>query len=161
MLSRFYKGLCRIEVGIAAVLFVVIVVLSFLSAVTRKLGMPIQWAMDVTQLSFAWLAFLSGDIALRGGALPGFDLLANKMPAKVKTVVLAITRVLMLCLLLFFTYYGFKLAFSNTNRTFQTLPIKYLWVSCSLPVCSILMILSIISNIADDIRKKKSEIVKR
>ena len=154
MLSRLYKGLCRIEVGIAAVLFVVIVVLSFLSAVTRKLGMPIQWAMDVTQLSFAWLAFLSGDIALRGGALPGFDLLANKMPKKVKAVVLTITRIFMLCLLVFFVYFGFKLAFSNTSRTFQTLPIKYLWVSCSLPVCSILMILSIISSFVDDFRKK-------
>jgi len=156
LIRRSYDALCTAELYIAASLFMLIVVLVFVSAVTRKIGFPIQWTMDVTKLCFAWLAFLSGDIALRRGALPGVDMIVEKFPVKIRFVLKYVSRVLMLALLVFFVYFGFKLAMSNIKRTFQTLPISYSWVSISLPVCSILMIMSFISNTIDDFTKKSS-----
>ncbi|MFA6845344.1 MAG: TRAP transporter small permease [Sphaerochaetaceae bacterium] len=156
-LTSIYKSFCKGEIVIAAILFITIVFLSFLSAVTRKIGAPLQWAMDVTQLCFAWLAFLSGDIALRGGALPGFDMLIKKMPARIQRIAGYACKVLIFALLVFFIYFGFKLSFSNMNRTFHALPVKYMWVSLSLPCCSILMIFSTISNIITDVQQQKKE----
>ncbi len=157
IIGKIYSSMCKVEVIIAAVLFVTIVVLSFVSAITRKLGIPIQWTMDVTQLFFAWLAFLSGDIALRNGALPGVDMLYKKFPEKVRIVISIITRILMIGILCFFVYYGVQLALSNLSRTFQTLPIRYAWVTISLPVCSVLMILSIISSFVADVKNRGKE----
>lgn len=156
LIRRSYDALCTAELYIAAFLFMLIVVLVFISAVTRKIGFPIQWTMDITKLCFAWLAFLSGDIALRKGALPGVDMFVEKFPAKIRFVLKYVSRVLMFALLIFFIYFGFKLAMSNLKRTFQTLPISYSWVSISLPVCSILMTLSFISNTIDDFKKKSN-----
>ncbi len=154
LIRRSYDALCTAELYVAATLFMVIVMLVFISAVTRKMGFPIQWTMDVTKLCFAWLAFLSGDIALRKGALPGVDMVVEKFPPNVRFVLKYVSRALMFALLVFFIYFGFKLAMSNVKRTFQTLKISYAWVSISLPVCSVLMSLSFISNTIDDFKKK-------
>ena len=153
-LRRTYGMLCAGELYLAAALFLLIVVLVFISALTRKIGLPIQWTMDVTKLCFAWLAFLSGDIALRMGVLPGIDMFVLKLPPKVRIALTFIARILMFTLLAFFVYYGFKLASSNVKRTFQTLHISYSFVTLSLPVCSVLMMLSMISNTVDDLKKK-------
>ena len=84
LIRKGYNLLCKIELIVAAILFLIIVSLVFIAAITRKLGAPIQWTMDVTQLLFAWLSFLSGDIALRNGVLPGLDMVVLKMPKKVQ-----------------------------------------------------------------------------
>ena len=154
MVGRTYDVLCRVEVYITAALFLLIVTLVFISAITRKIGIPIQWTMDVTKLCFAWLAFLSGDIALRNGALPGVDMLVDRLPARVQGILRYVSRILMFLLLLFFMYFGFKLALSSGKRTFQTLPISYRWVSLSLPVCAVFMVFSLISNTIGEIRNK-------
>jgi TRAP-type C4-dicarboxylate transport system permease small subunit len=83
--------------------------------------------------------------------LPGLDMVVLKMPKKVQVVLKYVVRVLMLALLVFFVHFGFKLAFSNLKRTFQTLGISYSWVTISLPVCSILMILSLLVTSFDEI----------
>jgi TRAP-type C4-dicarboxylate transport system permease small subunit len=126
----------------------------FISALSRKIGLPIQWTMDITKLCFAWLAFLSGDIALRNGVLPGIDMLVVKLPSKLQVLLTYIAKLLMFMLLAFFVYYGFKLASSNVKRTFQTLHISYSFVTMSLPFCSILMMMSMISNAIDDLKMK-------
>ncbi|MGE4585595.1 MAG: TRAP transporter small permease [Sphaerochaeta sp.] len=154
LLHRAYNLLCVGELYLAAALFMLIVVLVFLSALTRKIGIPIQWTMDVTKLCFAWLAFLSGDIALRSGVLPGIDMLVLKLRPTLRVILGYVVKICMFLLLVFFVYYGFKLASSNVKRTFQTLPISYSLVTMSLPVCSVLMMFSMISNTVDDLKKK-------
>ncbi|MDD2329099.1 MAG: TRAP transporter small permease subunit [bacterium] len=101
-LRRAYDSLCAGELYLAAALFILIVVLVFISALTRKIGLPIQWTMDVTKLCFAWLAFLSGDIALRLGVLPGIDMFVIKLPPKVRIVLAYLVKVFMFTLLVFF-----------------------------------------------------------
>jgi TRAP-type C4-dicarboxylate transport system permease small subunit len=147
---------CVGEIYIAASLFVLIVILVFISALSRKIGLPIQWTMDISKLCFAWLAFLSGDIALRSGVLPRIDMLIVKLPPKFQVFLTYIAKLFMFMLLAFFVYYGFKLASSNVKRTFQTLHISYSFVTMSLPVCSVLMMLSMISNVIDDLKKKSN-----
>ena len=58
------KGVVRIEQVIftverifTALLLCIISVLVFLSAVMRKIGIPINWAQDFSLLCFAWLTF--------------------------------------------------------------------------------------------------------
>lgn len=145
-LYRLYQYVCRFEVVVCSIFFITIITLVFMSAILRKFNMPIQWSNDVSQLLFAWLAFLGADVALRRGSLVGVGLLTNKMPRKMQKILVTVCYVLMLCFLVIVVRYGFPLAKRNWLRAFQTLPVSYSWVTLSLSVSSILMILSILHN---------------
>ena len=119
LIRKGYNLLCKIELIVAAILFLIIVSLVFIAAITRKLGAPIQWTMDVTQLLFAWLSFLSGDIALRNGVLPGLDMVVLKMPKKVQ-VVLKICFGSHAATVVFFVPFGLSLR-SRTQTNIPTL----------------------------------------
>lgn len=150
-LEHAYQKFCQIEIFISAVLFMVIIVLVFTAALFRKFSIPIQWSIDVSQLAFAWLAFLGADIALRKGSLVGVALLTDKLPTKIQFILKCICYVLMLFLVFIFIRYGFVLAIQNWNRAFQTLPVSYSFVTLSLPVAAILMVFSIIHSIVLDV----------
>jgi len=151
--ERPYRFFCNLEVVVCSVLFVSVVALVFLSALLRKISFPIQWSIDVSQLFFAWMAFLGGDIALRKGSLVGVGLLTQKFSEKVQRILKMFCYGFMLVLLLIFIKYGFSLAARNWNRAFQTLPISYSLVTLSLPVSAICMIFSIVHNIHLDLTK--------
>lgn len=146
-ISVIYEKFCNAEIVICMILFCIIVSLVFVSAVLRKLSTPIQWSMDISQLCFAWLAFLGGDVALRNGALVGVALVTKKFSKNVQKLIKLICYLLMMVLLIIFIKNGFSLAIQSVDRAFQTLPISYSWVTLSLPVSSVFMFFSIIHNI--------------
>jgi TRAP-type C4-dicarboxylate transport system permease small subunit len=53
----------------------------------------------------------------------------------------------MIAILCMFTVKGYQLAKMNWARFFNTLPISYGWATMSLPVCSVLMILTLLIKI--------------
>jgi TRAP-type C4-dicarboxylate transport system permease small subunit len=147
IVAKIYEQICKIEIIICGGLFLVIVFLVFISAMLRKFNCPIQWSIDVSQLCFAWLAFLGGDVALRKGSLIGVALVTGKLNKKMQQIIKNICYLLMIVLLAVFIRYGFPLAIHNWDRAFQTLPISYGFVTISLPISSILMICSIFHNL--------------
>lgn len=146
-IGYLYHLLCRAEIFVCEMFFLLIVTLVFISALLRKLGIPIQWSNDVSQLLFAWAAFLGGDIALREGALVGVGLITQKLSDRTQKFLSLLCYGLMLVLLYLFVAYGFPLTFRNWPRAFQSLPLSYGWVTLSLPVSAILMIFSILRNV--------------
>jgi TRAP-type C4-dicarboxylate transport system permease small subunit len=148
--GRAYDAICRLEMGICMACFMLIIVLVFGNAILRKLGIPLQWASDVAQLLFSYLAFLGADIALRKGSLVGVGLLTERFPAKARTALSLVCYLLMASFLLVIIWHGFPLAVRSWKRSFQSLSISYSWVTLSLPVSATLMLLSIIHNIIAD-----------
>jgi len=53
-------------------------------------------------------------------------------------------------------YQGFILAFSNINRIFHALGLSYSWATISVPIGSILMIISIVIKSVNLIREFKA-----
>lgn len=53
----------------------------------------------------------------------------------------------MIVALAVFAVYGYRLARNNWAHTFNTPPISYGWVTLSLPVCSVMMILTSVTKI--------------
>ena len=66
------------EEVLAGIMLCMIAVLVFWSAVARTIGMPVNWAQDVSLLAFAWLTFIGSDIIIKGGGLIRIDMLVNK-----------------------------------------------------------------------------------
>ncbi len=84
ILQKGYKKFCDFEELVSSVLLVAITILVFVSAVSRTVGHPLNWAVDISLLLFAWQVFIGGDLAVRNTNLIGVELLANKFPGKVQ-----------------------------------------------------------------------------
>lgn len=151
-MKKIYSKICTIEELFCGGALFFIVVLVFTSAIFRLVGKPIQWTMDISQLLFAWIAFTGMDIALRKSGILGIDLVFKRFPYKVQKVIKIIINLIIIMLLFSFIYFGIKLSIESRSRTYQTLGISYSWATLSLPICSILMMLTIIKDTISTIK---------
>lgn len=58
-MKKISEKILKIEEILAGGMLILISVLVFLSAVARTIGMPVNWAQDVSLLAFAWLTFMA------------------------------------------------------------------------------------------------------
>ena len=123
----------RIEEVLAGAMLIAISALVFLSAIARTIGMPINWAQDISLLFFAWLTFIGADIVAKTGNLIRIDMLEKRF-------------------LLILIVYGFLLVSQSWYRSFQTLKMSYAWCTLSVPVGALLLIFTIGSKFIKDIR---------
>lgn len=147
----------RIEEILAGGMLVLISVLVFLSAVARTIGMPVNWAQDVSLLAFGWLTFIGSDIIARAGSLIRIDMLANKLPAAAQKVLAVVFDVMMVLFLLILIVYGFLLVSQSWNRTFNTLKLSYAWCTMAVPIGALLLFFTITGKLAKDIRTPVKE----
>lgn len=147
MLERGYKKYCLVESFIAGLGFFTIVILTLLNAILRQFNMPIIFVDDMNLLLFGWVAFLGADVAFRHCRLVGMDMLTTKLPIKVQKTLQIIVYVIMIATFCMFARYGTQLALTNWPRDYNTLPISYGWATLSLPVCSVLMMLTAVIKI--------------
>ena len=134
-----------------------IAVLVFWSAVARTVGMPVNWAQDVSLLAFGWLTFIGSDIIIKSGGLIRIDMLSNRFPKSVQKTLMLVFDVFMLLFLLILIVYGFLLVSQSWNRTFNTLKMSYAWCTLAVPVGSLLMFFSMLGKMLGDIRKPMKE----
>ena len=109
MLGRFYAGLCRLEMWLASALLMAIATLVFVSAVARTLRHPLNWAVDISMLLFAWLVFIGGDIVVRETNLISVDLFQRLLPPLWRRVLQTAFLLLMMGFLAVLIRYGVPL----------------------------------------------------
>ncbi len=151
-LKTFYTALLRAEELLLGLLLVGITVLVFSSAVTRAMNYPIIWATDISTLFFAWEVFLGGDYLIRHTSIGGVELVANRLPPKAQKALKLLWFVLIVGFCAILAVYGTRLCLSNTKRMFQGLPLSYSWCTLSVPVGSLLMIVSSLVRIREILR---------
>lgn len=148
-MKQIYRIFCKVEEAISCTLFFAMVVLVLCSALARLIGRPLAWSIDVAQLMLAWTCFLGADVAYRRGKLVGLDLFTRNLPKKIQELLTLIIQVIILVALVIFVIYGFNLSIESWERSFQTLTISYSFVTLSLPVSSILLIITDVLKIKD------------
>ncbi|MDR3049726.1 MAG: TRAP transporter small permease subunit [Elusimicrobiota bacterium] len=152
-MKNIYNKFCKAEEVLAGFLLAAITVLVFTSAMARTAGTPINWAMDVSMLFFAWEVFLGGDIAIRSRKLVNVDMFVVKFPGKIQKFIGLMFAFIILIFLLVLVRFGIPLCLETTKRLFQTLPVSYAWCTLAVPLCSLFMIISQVIQIIEDIRK--------
>lgn len=156
ILKQGYKKFCQVEELFSSALLVAITVLVFVSAVARTMKHPLNWAVDISLLLFAWQVFIGGDIAVRNTNLIGVELLVNLFPAKIQKALKIIFFIMIIAFLAVLVYFGVPLLIQNRKRLFQVLPISYSWATLSVPVGSFLMIISASIRLVEIIKKPVS-----
>jgi TRAP-type C4-dicarboxylate transport system permease small subunit len=140
--KRFYGIVCKAEETLATVGLIVMTALVLLSALGWFGGYPLNWALDISLLLFSWVSFLGADVGIRRNRIINVDFLTSKIsPQHQRKIAIAWSVVIILFLAVLIAY-GVPLCISNAKRQFQNITLSYSYVTASLPVCSLFMIIS-------------------
>lgn len=131
-----------LEEWLSQFLLAVIVLLVFVAAFTRYIGMPINWSVDIAQALFVWVIFLGANQAWRSSRHIGIDLLVKRFApqtqSRIQLVLYAVIAVFLVSLIVS----GIHITIVNAGRILQDIPISYSYVTAAVPVGSFLMLLT-------------------
>ncbi len=147
MIKKMAKGYVKAENFITNFLMIGIVIFVFLAAVMRWVGYPISWSVEFAQLLFVWAIFLGANRCLREDKHISVDFLTKKFPVKVSFGIEILMNLFVLAFLIFLGYYGILLSVENSERMINNLSLSYSLVTLSVPIGSILMIITLLVKI--------------
>nr|WP_321454405.1 TRAP transporter small permease [uncultured Cohaesibacter sp.] len=136
----------KIEFAVGAVLLAVVTFLVFIAAVMRFFGHPLIWSVDLAQMLFIWLCFLGATRAMRERVHLGVDFLVRLFPYAARRLIESAMALIFIAFLLVLAYEGYKLTMLNWQRVYGDSGLSYAWVTISVPIGSILLSISILSN---------------
>lgn len=142
VVKQAYSFICKLEESLISFILCALTVLIFISAIGRFVGYPINWAVDISLLLFAWGAFLGADVGIRENRIINVDFLTAKMPLKTQRTIAILWSVCIVLFLAVIIVYGIPLCISNAKRQFQNITMSYSWVTAAVPVSAFLMIIS-------------------
>ena len=142
MINKIYQGVAQVEQAVCKITMLSILGLTFISALSRLINVPLPWSLELTLLLFAWFAFLAASQATRHGAHLGVNVFVKLLPQKIQDIILALNKVMILGFLGFIGYNGVMLSILNFPRQITSLGISYSFVTISLSVGCALMFVS-------------------
>ena len=151
-MKKAYAKFCQLEQWLAMILLAGITILVFVAALMRTVGYPLNWAQDAALIMFAWLSFIGGDIALHSTGLIGIDLIVRHFPKAVQKGIDIAFKIVMLAFLAVLVVNGYSYVMTGYKRLITTLNMSYAWVTASVPVGALLMIISVSQNLVRSIR---------
>lgn len=150
-MKRLYERVCAAESFLAAALLVLMVVLIFMGGVLRMLGTPINWSIDFATASFAWACFLCADVAWRKNSLMSIRLLVDRLPRRLQAAARYVNYAIITGFLVYLIVMGVYLSWISRARSFQGIPeISYSWITLSLPVGGVLLLITTALKIRDE-----------
>ena len=151
-MRKLYERVCAAEAFIAAVFLVLMVLLIFLGGVMRMFGTPINWSSDAATALFAWACFLCADVAWRRNALMSIDLVTERLPHRLRKLCACASYAFIVAFLLYALVGGLYLSWISRARSFQGIPeISYSWVTLSMPVGAVLLLITAFRKIRAEI----------
>ncbi|MDR2247973.1 MAG: TRAP transporter small permease subunit [Treponema sp.] len=159
-MRKLYHALCKAELVICSVGFIFLVTLVFMSAILRFFRLSMAWNIDLALFLLAWTAFLGADMAWRSGQLVGVDLITRRFPPKMQKAISILIYLIIMGALVLIAVFGVRLALVERVRTYQSIPIPYSFMTISLVIAALSMIISTILKIKRcvvDFNKKETE----
>jgi TRAP-type C4-dicarboxylate transport system permease small subunit len=135
-----------LEEFITQVMMGFIVVLVFIAALTRYLGYPINWSVDIAQAVFVWVIYVGANQAWRNSRHIGIDLLFKQFSPKIQFYLQLFLYVVIAVFLVSLIIYGIQITIVNAGRILGDIPISYSFVTIAVPVGSFLMLLTTVEK---------------
>ncbi len=148
------KRLAQVELAIGVALLAVITGLVFVAAIMRFYGHPLIWSVDMAQLLFIWLCFLGANKAMREKSHLGMEVAVKYLGYRPHLWLQLLCAAIVLAFLAVLAVEGYRLTMLNRERTFGDSTLSYAWVTAAVPVGSVLLGLSLISNMIEAWRRR-------
>nr|PZN77143.1 MAG: C4-dicarboxylate ABC transporter [Pseudomonadota bacterium] len=151
MLREFHRRLGKVEAVVAAVLLIIMVGLIFFGGIARLMARPQNWTIDAATCLFAWSCFLCADLAWRRNSLISIELVTARLTESARRILMLANYAIITAFLIYIIYAGTWLSWISRARSFQGIPgVSYSWVTMSLPVGALLLLLTTIIKVLDD-----------
>lgn len=98
----------RIEYACAGLLLGAVVILVGIAAVTRGMGMPIIWSVEVAQLLFVWLVVIAADLGMQTNRHFGMQIMLDNVPPSIRKATEIANILVMIGLLVMLFYYAWN-----------------------------------------------------
>ncbi len=93
-LKKFHQLLLKTETGLLIGLLLLMIVIAVTQIVMRNfMGAGLIWAESLLRITVLWLALLGAMVASRNDEHIAIDVLVNKLPEKLKRMVMRLTRI--------------------------------------------------------------------
>ena len=132
--------LAKLEERLAMAFFAATSVFVLIGAVTRTLGFPVIWAVDLAQVSFVWACMLGADLALKKNTHIEIDIVVRRFGAGTRKVLATIWLIAIIAFLALLVGYGTQLTMMNVERELGDVGISYSWVTAAIPTGCALML---------------------
>ena len=150
------RALERAEETLGIILFAGVCLLVLLGAVSRTIGMPLIWAVDMAQLLFAWAAVLGADVALKRWQHIEIDILVRAFPMGLRRALGFAWLVVIAAFLAALVWLGTDLTLLNLERELGDTPLSYGLVTAAIPVGALLMLVTVLTRLARGVMGRES-----
>lgn len=149
-----YRVLKLLEFWTAAFLLSAVLGLTGWASVTRYLGVPNIWVIEVTQVLFAWVCFLAAVIAFRSSQHFSVDLLIDVLPDRIHPWLGVLRAAVTLAILLGLAWISIDYVEQSHRRRLPLTGIRYSWVAAALPTACLMMAAHCVETILKETRER-------
>lgn len=141
------RTLEKAEETLGVILFAGVCLLVLVGAVTRTIGSPLVWAVDIAQLLFAWAAVLGADVALKRWQHIEIDILVRAFPVALRRMLAIAWLVVIAVFLAALVWLGLDLTLLNLERELGDTPLSYGLVTGAVPAGAALMLVTVLTRL--------------
>ncbi len=152
MLKRVRRIAALGEEALTSALLLVIVILVFIAALTRYLGSPINWSVDIAQALFVWVVFIGANQAMRSSGHIGVSLVTDRLPPVTRTLIEIGVGLIVAMFFIAIIVYGIQVSIVNYGRILQSLPVSYSFVTLAVPCGALLMLITTVQGIVANVQ---------
>jgi TRAP-type C4-dicarboxylate transport system permease small subunit len=108
-LKKFYNVLLKTETGLLVGLLSLMIIVAVIQIVMRNfMGAGLLWAESLLRITVLWLALLGSMVASRNHEHIAIDVLVNKLPRKLRRLIMRLTRAVTSGICFVITWYSLK-----------------------------------------------------
>jgi len=139
-LDLFAKGICILTTGL-----IVIVILS--QIVFRLMGYPLEWYLEVVQISFVWDVFMGIAIVYKSGRHIRFSFIYERWSTKMQRILSCIITLFEIGFFVFIVQYGIKLFTFSKPYLLPTLEISKQWTILCIPISGLILLIHALNRL--------------
>lgn len=151
-MGYFYVKLREVEIWLAAIALCGVVGLVTWATLTRVLGVPSIWVLEVTQILFAWTCLLSASVAYRNATLFSVDFFSGVLPKRFRSVLRVVQAILVLGMVAWLAIVALDFVALADRRALPLTGIPFSWVAATIPVACAMMALTSLETILNVLR---------
>lgn len=138
------KNLVKLEERLAMAFFAGTSFFVLIGAISRTIGHPLIWSVDLAQLCFVWACMLGADLAMKKNAHIEIDIVVRRFSAATRRLIAIVWLFAIVVFLAMLIWYGTQLTLMNMERELGDVGISYSWVTAAIPAgCALMLATSV------------------
>lgn len=151
-MADLYLKLRTAEVWLGALALIGVIGLVAWATVTRVLGVPNIWVIEITQILFAWTCLLSASVAYRNATLFSVDMFSVWLPVRYRGTLKIVQALLVLGMVVWLGLVALDFVALADRRPLPLTGIRFSWVAAAIPFACTMMALTSLETVVKTLR---------